>query len=145
MPELLNKINSDLMAAMKSKDEFKLSVLRMMKSKILYVNARGDLTDAEIIKIISKYSKELTEAAEEAKKVGRPEAAKKSEDELKVVMQYLPKQLSVDETKKAVEDIVKELGATTIKDMGNVMKAVSANHPGIDNKLASQIVREILK
>ncbi|MDD5594601.1 MAG: GatB/YqeY domain-containing protein, partial [Candidatus Margulisbacteria bacterium] len=69
--ELLNKINQDLQAAMKAKDELRLSVLRMMKSKILYVNARGDLPDAEVIKILTKYGKDIKESIEEFKKVGR--------------------------------------------------------------------------
>lgn len=142
---LYNKINLDLMKAMKEKDAFRLSVLRMMKSKVLYVNARGDLPDSEVIKLVSKFSKELTEAAEEAKKVGRSDAAKKSEDELNIVQEYLPKQLSPDEIKKAVEQAAKEIGATTVKEMGNVMKAVLAKHPGIDGKLVNQFVRDILK
>lgn len=144
MPELLNKINQDLMQAMKAKEEFRLSVLRMMKSKVLYINARGDLPEVEVVKIISKYAKELKEAADEAQKVGRSDAAKKSEDELKVVAEYLPKQLSAEEIKSAVVLAVKELGATSAKDMGNVMKAVLAKHPGVDGKLVNQFVREAL-
>ena len=145
MADLFNKINADLQSAMKAKDEMRLSTLRMMKSKVLYVNARGDLPDAEVIKILTKFGKELTEAAEEAKKVCRFEDAKKSEDELKIVMEYLPKQLSADEIKKAVQETIAELGASSIKDMGAVMKAVGAKRPGIDNKLVSQFVREMLK
>lgn len=143
--ELLNRINSDLMKAMKERDEFRLSVLRMMKSKVLYVNARGELTDPEVIKIVAKYSKELTEAAEEAKKVGRIQDASKSSRENEIVTEYLPKQLSSDEIKNVVVATISELGATTIKDMGNVMKAVSTKHPGIDGKIVNQFVRELLK
>lgn len=133
------------MAAMKAKDEFRLSALRMMKSKILYVNARGDMPDAEATKIIGKFAKELTEAAGEAKKVGRLPDAEKSERELKIVSEYLPKQLSAEEIKQAVESAIKEIGAASIKEMGNVMKAVLAKHPGVDGKLVSQFVRELLK
>ena len=57
--ELFNKINEELKSALKAKDEVRLSTLRMMKSKVLYVNARGDLPDVEIIKIVNKYSQEL--------------------------------------------------------------------------------------
>ena len=142
---LFSKINADLMAAMKAKEEFRLSVLRMMKSKILYVNARGDIPDAEAIKILTKYAKELAEAAEEAKKVGRLPDAEKSEKELKVVSEYLPKQISADEIKKAVESAIKELNASSIKEMGSVMKAVLAKHPGVDGKMVNQFVSEILK
>ena len=142
---MFNKINSDLQKAMKEKDEMRLSTLRMMKSKILYVNAKGDLPDPEIIKILTKFSKELTEAAEEAKKVDRLADAKKSEDELKILMEYLPRQLSSEEIKALVQQTVQELGATSVKEMGNVMKAVLAKQPGIDGKLVNQFVREILK
>jgi len=143
--ELFSRINGDLQKALKEKNELRLSTLRMMKSKVLYVNARGDLPDPDIIKILTKFGKELIEAAEEAKKVDRLEDAKKSEAELTILMEYLPKQLSPEEIKAAVEATAKEMGATSIKEMGNVMKAVLAKHPGVDGKLVNQFVREILK
>ena len=142
--ELLARINTDLMKAMKEKDEFRLSVLRMMKSKVLYVSARGDLPDAEVIKLIAKYSKEIKESIEETRKVGRNEAAEKSERELKVVEEYLPKQLSESEIKKAVEAAIAATGAASIKDMGKVIKEAMSKHPGIDGKLVNQFVRELL-
>ncbi|MFH1576773.1 MAG: GatB/YqeY domain-containing protein [Candidatus Margulisiibacteriota bacterium] len=143
--ELLNKINEELKNALKSKNELRLSVLRMMKSKILYVNARGDLPDAEITKILTKYGKEVKESIGEFNKVGRAEDAAKSEKELAIVQEFLPKQLSPDEIKSVVQQTVKEVGATSIKEMGNVMKAVLAKQPGIDGKIVSQLVRELLK
>lgn len=142
---LLDKINTDLHAAMKAKDELKLSVLRMMKSKVLYVNARGDLTDAEIIKIITKYGKDLKESIEEFKKVGRSEEVARSEQELALIQTYLPKELSADEIKALVQKTIAGLGVTSIKEMGRVMKEVTNGNPGIDGKLVSQFVREILK
>ena len=66
---LYQKINADLTKALKEKDEFRLSVLRMVKSKILYVNARGDLPEAEVVKIVAKYAKELKDSIEEFKKL----------------------------------------------------------------------------
>jgi uncharacterized protein len=143
--ELLNKINNDLHTAMKAKDELKLSVLRMMKSKVLYVNARGDLPDAEIIKIVTKYGKDLKESIEEFNKVGRSEEVARSRQELAIIQEYLPKELSADEIKALVQKSIAGLGATSIKEMGRVMKEVTANNPGIDGKLVSQFVREILK
>jgi hypothetical protein len=141
---IFEKINSDLARAMKEKNEVRLSTMRMMKSKILYVNARGDLPDAEIIKILIKFSKELKEAIEEAKKVGRTDVAEKTEKELKIVEEYLPKQLSPEEIKAAVQSVISSIGASSIKDMGRVMKEVLALHPGIDGKLVNQFVREAL-
>jgi hypothetical protein len=143
--ELFKKINSDLQGALKARDELRLSVLRMLKSKILYVNARGDLPDAEIIKIITKYGKDLKESIEEFNKVNRPVEVARSEKELAVVQEYLPRELSPEEVKALVQQVVSETGAASVKDMGRVMKEVLAKSPGIDGKLVNQFVREILK
>ena len=143
--ELFNKINQDLQNAMRAKDEFKLGVLRMMKSKILYVNARGDLPDTELIKILTKYGKDIKESIEEFNKVGRTAEVEKSRKELAIVQSYLPKELSPDEIKAVVTQTITRLGITSIKEMGRAMKEVTANNPGIDGKLVSQFVREILK
>lgn len=143
--ELFNKINNDLKEAMKAKDELRLSVLRMMKSKILYVNARGDLPDAEVIKVLNKYAKDLKESIEEFEKVGRKDEAERVGQELKIVQEYLPRELSAEEIKSLVQKVVQELGAISIKEMGKVMKEVLARAPGVDGKIANQFVREILK
>lgn len=143
--ELFEKINRDLQAAMKAKDEFRLSALRMMKSKILYVNARGDLSDTEIIKILNKYAKEIKESIEEFNKVNRTNEAEKAGKELLIVQEYLPKELSPEEIKALVQKVIADLGATSIKEMGKVMKEVLAQSPGADGKIVNQAVREILK
>jgi uncharacterized protein YqeY len=143
--ELLKKVNDTLLAAMKGKDEFRLSVLRMMKSKILYVNARGDLPDAEIIKILAKYGKELKESIEEFQKIGRAAEVETTRKELAVVAEFLPRELPADEIKAIVQKTVGELGVSSIKEMGRVMKEVTAKNPGIDGRLVSQFVRELLK
>lgn len=143
--ELFNKINTQLKEAMKARDELRLSTLRMVKSKILYVNARGDLEDAEIIKIIKKYSKDLKEAIEEFKKVNKTDEAERHEKELAIVSEFLPKELSAEEIRKIVEQTIQETGAAEIKEMGKVMKEITGKHPGIDGKIVSQLVREILK
>ena len=145
MAELFKKLNEDLAAAMKAKDAVRLDVLRMMKSKVLLVNARGDLPDADILKILQKYSKSLKDAIEETKKVNRPEAVAKLEGELKIVEEYLPKMLSEAEARNMVQQIIAETGATTKKDTGKVMKAVMGKGLNIDGSLVSRIVSEILK
>lgn len=144
MVELFNKINSDLQSAMKSKDDLRLEVLRMMKSKVLLVNARGALADAEIVKIIQKYAKSLKYAIEETKKVNRPEAVAKLESELKIVEQYLPKMLSEAEIKTAVDRAVAEVGASSPKDMGKVMKAIMATGLNADGAIVSRLVAAAL-
>jgi uncharacterized protein len=145
MAELFNKINSDLGAAMKAKDADRLDVLRMMKSKVLNVNARGDLPDAEIVKILQKYAKSLKDAIEETKKVNRPEAVAKLESEVKIVEGYLPKMLSEAEVRELVQNVIAEVGAASPKDMGKVMKAVASKGMAVDNSMVSRITGEILK
>jgi uncharacterized protein YqeY len=143
--ELFDKINADMKQAMLAKDELKLSVIRMMKSKVLNVNARGDLPEAEVVKIVTKYGKDLKETIEECAKLGRAAEVERAKQELAVVQSYLPKELSAEEIKAVVQKTVAALGATSLKEMGKVMKEVTAGHPGIDGKLVSQFVRELLK
>lgn len=143
--ELFNKINNQLKEAMKSKNALRLSTLRMIKSKILYVNARGDMPDEEIVKIIKKYSKELKESIEEFKKVNKTAEIEQHGQELEIVAEFLPPELSAEAIKEAVTAAIAETSATSMKDMGNVMKAVLAKHPTIDGKTVSTLVREALK
>lgn len=141
---LFARINADLQQAMKNKDEFRLSVLRMLKSKILYVNARGEMEDGEIIKIINKYGKELKESISEFQKVGRSADVAQVEKELMVVKEYLPAELSPEELKKLVQTVIAEVGASSSKDLGKVMKGIKDKAPAADGKLVSQLVRELL-
>ena len=143
--ELFEKINNELKEAMKAKDELKLSVLRMMKSKVLNINARGELPEAEVIKIVTKYGKDLKEMIEEYTKIGRTVEVERARQELAVVQSYLPKELSADEIKALVQKTIATLGVSSIKEMGRVMKEVTGANPGIDGKLVSQFVRELLK
>ena len=143
MNELFKKLNNDLSSAMKAKDKFRLDVIRMMKSKVLNVNARGDLPDAEILKILQKYAKSLKDAIEETKKVNRPDAVKKLEGELKVVEAYLPKMLSEAEVRDIVAKAVAEVGATSAKDTGKVMKAVMGMGLNVDGSMVSKLVSQM--
>lgn len=145
MAELFNKVCADLSAAMKAKDALRLDVLRMMKSKILLINARGELPDQEVTKILQKYAKSLKDAIEETKKVNRPDAVAKLESELKIVGEYLPKMLSDAEARNVVASAISEVGATTAKDTGKVMKAVMGKGLNIDGSVVSRIVGEMLK
>jgi uncharacterized protein YqeY len=144
LAELFGKINGELAAAMKAKDTFRLEVLRMMKSKILNVNARGDLPDPEIVKILQKYAKSLKDAIEETKKVNRPDAVTKLQGELKIVEEYLPKMLSEAEVKDIVIKTISEVGASSPKETGKVMKAVMAKGLNVDGATVSKIVASVL-
>ena len=141
---LYNVINKDIQEAMKGKDELRLETLRMMKNQVLQVNARGDLPEAEIIKLFSKYAKKLRESIEEFKKVGREDVVQKTQKEVAIVEAYLPKQLSEDELKAIIKQIIQETGASSQKDMGRVMKEVKTKAPQADGAVTSKIVRELL-
>jgi hypothetical protein len=145
MAEMFKKLNDDLAAAMKAKDAFRLGVIRMMKSKVLNINARGDLPDAEIIKILQKYAKSLKDAIEETKKVNRPEAVAILESELKIVEGYLPMMLSEAEVRNVIAKAITEVGATSAKDTGKVMKAVMGKGFNVDGSTVSRIVAEVFK
>ena len=142
---LFENLNKDLQKAMKEKNALRLDTLRMMKSKVLYVNARGDLPDEEILKILSKYAKSLEEAIEEAKKVGRLDVSEKTSLELKIVEEYLPTKLSEKELKEVVKKVIAESGASSMKDMGRVMKEIMGKHPAVDGKLLKNLVEQTLQ
>ena len=144
MAKLFQKISMDLQKAMKEKNTFRLEVLRMMKSKILLVNARGDLPDPEVTKILQKYAKSLKDAVEETKKANKPDAVKKLENEIKIVEEYVPKMMSEEETKKLVAEVIAEVGASSPKDLGKIMKGIMAKGANVDGKIANKIARDLL-
>ncbi len=135
---LYDKINNDIKEAMKQKDAVRLETLRMMKSKIMTVDARGALPEAELEKILRSYSKLLKEVIEvsgQNQKLAEAEQAKK---ELAIVESYLPKQLDEAGIKALVDEIIAQTGAKTKADMGKIMKAVMATGKPVDGKLVNQ-------
>jgi len=87
----------------------------------------------------------LKDGIEEFRKVNRPDDVARIEKELQIVLEYLPKQLAPEEVKNLVTAVIASVGATSIKEMGKVMKEVTTRQPGIDGKLVNQFVRELLK
>lgn len=141
---LAEKINDGIKEAMKSRDQLRLDTLRMLKSKILAVDARGNLSDADVIKLFKTYSGNLQEALEQAHAVGRPEMADKLKSELAIVQEFLPKALTPEETKKIVMQAIEESGATSKKEFGNVMKKIMAINNSVDGKLAKDLANQLL-
>lgn len=139
--KLFQKLNTDLQAALKKGEKNRLAVLRMMKNQVLQVNPKGDLSDPEIMKVLQKYGKKLKDGAGEFRKAGREDTAKEVEGELAIVEEYLPRAASLEEITKAVESAIQEIGATSMKEMGRVMKAVQAKFPTAEGAAVSQIVR----
>src|ERR1700730_776784 len=97
---LIEQINNGIKEAMKSKDQLRLDTLRMLKSKILAVDARGNLPDAEVLKLFKTYLGNLQEALDHALTVNRPEIVVKLKSEIKIVQEFLPKALSPEETRR---------------------------------------------
>lgn len=141
---IIEQINNGIKEAMRSRDQLRLDTLRMLKSKILAVDARAALPDAEVLKLFKTYYGNIHEAMEEAQAAGRPEIAQKLKSELAIVQEFLPKALSPEETKKIVEQAIAESGAKTKKDLGLVMKAIMKINNTVDGKLAKDMASQLL-
>ena len=103
------------------------------------------MTDGDITVILKKMIKQRNESCEVYKKAGRSELLENEKNEIEVISVFLPKQLSKEETKKICEDIIKSLGATSMKDMGKVMAALKSKHPDtLDFSKVSSIIKELL-
>jgi len=145
---LQEKIQSDLADAMRSKDQLRLSVLRMMKSAVKNkeVDKMKALEQGEVITVLNTLVKQRKDSAEQFRNGGREELAQKEEAEIKIIEEYLPAAASDDDVRRAIEDAMRETGATSIKDMGKVMKAAMAQLAGktVDGARVSQLVKEKL-
>ena len=142
---LAEQIDQDLIAAMKTKDELRLSTLRMAKSalKLKQVEMGKPLEDAQSLAVQRTLIKQRRESAEQFRQGGRQELAAKEEAEIRIVESYLPAAATDEEIGTAVAAAVAETGASTAKDMGKVMKSVMAKLAGknADGKRVSEKVR----
>ena len=147
MSTLLKKLQDEMKKALKSKDTERLSVIRMLISEIKkeQIDKKKELSDDEILAIIQRYAKQRREAIEQYKKANRNDLVEKEQNELNIVLEFLPKQLTEEEITDIVEETIKELGASSLKDMGKVMKTVMAKVKGrADGSIVSRIVKEKL-
>lgn len=141
---LIERINDGIKEAMRSKDQIRLDTLRMLKSKILAVDARAALPDQEVVKLFKTYFGTLQEALEQSQNANRPEMVQKLKEEMVIVQEFLPKALSADETKKIVQQAIVESGAKTKRDLGLVMKAIMKINNAVDGKMAKEIADHLL-
>ncbi len=144
---MLEKINADLTAAMKNQDKFTLSVLRMLKSEIVAESRKGslhELTDEDIIKVIKHQVKVKKDSAKEYEQYGKQETVDSLNKEIEVLNVYLPKEMTEEEINKVIDEVFKELNPTSIKEMGMVMKNVSAKLTNADMGLVSKLVKDRL-
>jgi uncharacterized protein YqeY len=142
---LLDRIQKDMVSAMKSKDEARLGALRMVKSalKKFEIDSMKPLTEAAEMQVLQTLVKQRVESADLFRKGGRPELAEKEEAEIQLLDSYLPSAPSPAELEEAVTAAISETGATSAKQMGAVMKAASAKLAGkrVDGKALSEIVK----
>jgi len=142
---IVAKVDEDLVAAMKAREELRLSVLRMLKSalKLRQVEAGRPLEDAEALAAVRTLVKQRHESAEQFRKGGREELASKEEAEIKILEEYLPAAASDEEIEAAVTAAIADTGATGAKDLGKVMKAAMAKLAGknVDGKRVNERVR----
>lgn len=141
---IIEQLNEGIKEAMRSRNQLRLDVLRMLKSKIMAVDARCSLSDTEVVKLFKTYFGNLQEALEQAQAVNRPDAAEQLKSELEIVQEFLPKALSLEETQRLVEQAIEESGAKTKKDLGLVMKALMKLNSGVDGKLAKDLANQRL-
>lgn len=148
---LYDTIMTDMKEAMKSHDKETLSTLRFLKSAIdlFKINNKMDRTespsDDTVIEVVSKQVKTHKESIEEFKKAGRNDLVENLLKEVQVLSKYLPEQLSEDEIRSKIDGVISSIGASSIKDMGKVMKELTPLFKGkADMKLVNTIVKEKL-
>lgn len=145
---LEQKVMTSLKEAMKAKDKGAMTALRAIKSAILIEKTSGsgvEIDDAKEIKILQKLVKSRKDSLEIYEKQNREDLAEIERKEIAVIETFLPKQMSVDELRTALKEIVAKVGASSMKDMGKVMGMASQQFAGkADGKQISMIVKELL-
>lgn len=143
------RIQNDLMAAMKAKDEVRAQTLRSVKAAILNEKSNGvhhELTDQDIVKLINKQIKLRKDAADIYTASNRPDLAEKELNELHVLEEYVPKKMSNDETRSAVETAISETGVSSQKEKGKLIGALRQKYGELlDMQILMPIINELLK
>ena len=145
---LKEKLMSDLKEAMKEKQILRKNVVQMIRAAILQVekDKQIELDDNQVLEIIAKEAKKRKDSLADYEKSGRQDLIDQVKEEIKIISEYLPKQLSKEEITNIVKQVISETGATTIKDMGRVMKASKEKiGAAADGKAINEVVRELLK
>lgn len=142
---LLERLQKDMVEAMKAKEELRLGALRMLKAALMKhkVDTMKELDDAEEMKVLNSILKQRREAADMFRKGGRAEQAEKEEAEAKILEGYMPAGATDEEIEAAIAGAIAETGITSLKQMGVVMKAAQAKLTGkrVDGKALSEKVR----
>ena len=141
---LKKKVIDDLSAAMKARDVLRTSTLRMVKASVMNreIEKGSEISDDELLQTLRSLVKQRQDSVEQYEKGGRPELAQKEREEIAIIEAYLPKAASREAIQQAVVAAIAETGASSMRDMGAVMKAVQGRLGGsADNRLVSEIVK----
>lgn len=145
---LQDKINKDLVEALKAKDDAKISTLRMLNSAIhnaAIAKRPKELEEPDILDVIAKQIKQHAESIEQFKKGNRQDLVDKETKETEILKSYMPEQMGEEEITKLIQEAIKEVDAKGMQDMGKVMKVVSPKTKGrADGKLVSDLVKKCL-
>lgn len=142
-----NRLKEDMIAAMKGKEKERLEAIRFIQAAIKKqeVDTRKDLDDTAVLAILANQVKQRRDSIDQFRKGGREDLASKEESELKILQGYMPTQLAAEELAALVDSAVKETGATGMKDMGGVIKAVMAKAAGrAEGAVVSEAVKKRL-
>ncbi len=140
---VFERINSDLVSAMKARDKGQTVALRGLKSAIQYhkIDKGSDLTDDDVIAVVSSTVKKHKDSIEQYDKAGRDDLVQEEKAQLEIALVYLPKQLEAEEIEKEVDEIIADVGASGPSDIGKVMKGIMPKLRGrADGKLVKEIV-----
>ena len=145
---LTERVQTDMVDAMRKKEELRLSTLRMMKSALQMkrIEKRSDLDEKEELQVFTTMIKQRKDSFEQFEKGGRPELAAKEAEEITIIEGYMPKALGEAEIVAAVREVIAEMGSPTMKDMGAVMKNAKAKFGDarVDGKVLSEAVKKAL-
>ena len=143
----LDDLNSVLKEALKSRDDLKVSVIRLIKASLKYkeIEKMSSLTDGEILSVLSTLAKQRRESIEQFFAAGRTDLVEKETKELEIIQSYLPNQLSLSELDDLIRSAISESGASTLNDLGKVMKVLMPKVKGVaDGKIVNLRVKELL-
>ena len=144
---LKEKLMEDLKVSMREKNNLRKNTIQMVRAAILQIEKdKGiEVDDNKILEIIAKEVKSKKDALSDFEKGGREDLISQTNEEIGVLQEYLPKQLSHDELKEKIKEVIAKVGATSIKDMGTVMKEAKAQiGTAADGKSINEVVKELL-
>jgi uncharacterized protein YqeY len=144
---LKEELMNELKEAMRDKNEIKKNTVQMVRAAILQFEKDNavEVDDNKIVEIIAKQVKEKKDAMVEFEKGDREDLIKQTTEEIEILSKYLPKQLSKEEIKPIIEEVIKAVGATSMKDMGNVMREAKAKiGAAADGRTINEVVKELL-